>query len=153
MLRDGEVALIFVRSRINELQFIEPIFDNALDLLPVNLVVTILVFISILSTKVHNFRVLKIGRLKNDAPLLISFEIFIFVLGIYFGLRFDSDIPDGLASDEFLDCVLQKVHIGVVGVRNLRLDDEQLDDVVVLDFHSGEHSSDERLYISHTVLF
>lgn len=158
MLRDGEVTFILITPRIDDLDPIEFGFNHTFDVLPVNLVVFKVSVISVLSTKVYDFGILKIGRFENYAALIVSLEFLVVIFDLVlilvrlFWLRFDCDISDGLASDEFLDRVLQQVHVGVVGVRNLRLDDEQLDDVVAFDLHSGEHASDERLYISHTVL-
>ena len=85
VLRNGEVTFIFVSPRINNLEFVEFLFDHNFEVFPVYLVVFILCGISILGNKVYDFGVLEINRLKNYAALIISFDllfnlIFLFLL-------------------------------------------------------------------------
>lgn len=87
VLWDGEVTLIFISSRINDLKLVKFLLNHDLEVLPVDFVITIFFGISILSNKVYDFWVLEINRLENYAALIISFD-FLFYMFFLFLLNF-----------------------------------------------------------------
>lgn len=80
---DGHLTLVFVGTRVHDLQGLELGLDEDLEVLPVHLVLFVLFLILILGREVDNQRVFEILADKYDAALLVSDD------GCALFLRFD----------------------------------------------------------------
>ena len=82
---DGHLTLVFVGTRVHDLQGIELGLDEVLEVLPVHLVLGVLCLILILGHEVDNQRVFEILADKDDATLLVSDDgraLFLLLLSI-----------------------------------------------------------------------